>query len=63
MYCSGVLWLTAGNPRAYKALRNELIDVTEELRRVGDSIDIGEEFWLHIRMALEIVAGMREEVQ
>ncbi|MEG2262117.1 MAG: hypothetical protein RSB98_04630 [Raoultibacter sp.] len=40
-----------------------MIDVTEALQLMGDRIEPNEEFWLNLRMALEIVGGMREEAE
>ena len=50
-----------GNPRVYKALRNELNSVLEELRRVetGQSID-GEQLET-IRLIAATLDGMRED--
>ena len=50
-----------GNPRVYKALRNELAAVLEELQRInsGDSVD--EDLLDTIHMIAAIMDGMKEE--
>lgn len=50
-----------GNPRVYKALRNELNSVLEELKRIeaGQSID-GEQLET-IRLIAATLDGMRED--
>lgn len=50
-----------GNPRVYKALRNELAAVLEQLQRIkaGDSLD--EDLLDTIYMIAAIMDGMKEE--
>lgn len=50
-----------GNPRVYKALRNEMAAVLDELRRIeaGDSVD--GELLDTIRLIAAIMDGMRED--
>ena len=50
-----------GNPRVYKALRNELAAVLDELRRIeaGDGVD--GELLDTIRLIAAIMDGMRED--
>ena len=50
-----------GNPRVYKALRNELAAVLAELQRIeaGDGVD--EELMDNIEIIAAIVDGMRED--
>lgn len=50
-----------GNPRVYKALRNELAAVLEQLQRInsGDSLD--EDLLDTIHMIAAIMDGMKEE--
>ena len=50
-----------GNPRVYKALRNELAAVLAELQRIeaGDGVD--EELMDNIEMIAAIMDGMRED--
>jgi len=51
-----------GNPRVYKALRNELAAVLEQLQRIeaGDSLD--EDLLDTIHMIAAIMDGMKEEL-
>ena len=50
-----------GNPRVYKALRNELAAVLAELQRIeaGDGVD--EELMDNIELIAAILDGMRED--
>ena len=51
-----------GNPRVYKALRNELAAVLAELQRIeaGDGVD--EELMDNIELIAAIMDGMREDL-
>ena len=51
-----------GNPRVYKALRNELTAVLEELRRIEASKAVGDELIDTIEMIAAIMGGMKEDV-
>ena len=50
-----------GNPRVYKALRNELNSVLEELRRVETGQSIDGELLETIRLIAVTLDGMRED--
>ena len=50
-----------GNPRVYKALRNELNSVLEELRRVETGQSIDGEMLETIRLISTTLDGMRED--
>ena len=50
-----------GNPRVYKALRNELNSVLEELRRVETGQSIDGELLETIRLIAATLDGMRED--
>lgn len=50
-----------GNPRVYKALRNELAAVLEQLQRIEFAIDIDEDLLDTIHLIAAIMDGMREE--
>ena len=50
-----------GNPRVYKALRNELNSVLEELRRVETGQSIDGELLETIRLIAATLEGMRED--
>ena len=50
-----------GNPRVYKALRNELAAVLEELGRIEAGNDVDGELLDTIRLIAAIMDGMRED--
>ena len=47
-----------GNPRVFKALRNEMELICEELKRLEDASETSEEFLEVTKMACEIYEGM-----
>lgn len=51
--------IVQGNPRVYKALRNQLADVLVELKRIEDGSQITEELTETIRMIAQIMGGMK----
>lgn len=50
-----------GNPRVYKALRNELATVLDELERIEAGKSIDEELLDNIELITEILYGFKEE--
>ena len=50
-----------GNPRVYKALRNELAAVLDELRRIEAGSAVDEELMETIGLIAAIMDGMRED--
>ena len=50
-----------GNPRVYKALRNELAAVLAELRRIEAGAGVDEELMDNIELIAAILDGMRED--
>ena len=50
-----------GNPRVYKALRNELAAVLDELRRIEAGAGVDDELLDAIGMIAVIMDGMKEE--
>ena len=50
-----------GNPRVFKALRNQLAEVLEELRRIEAGKDVDLELLDLIEMIADILSGMKEE--
>lgn len=50
-----------GNPRVYKALRNELAAVLDELRRIEAGAAVGGELMETIELIAAIMDGMRED--
>lgn len=50
-----------GNPRVYKALRNQLVDVLAELQRIEAGNRIDDELLDLIEMIAAIIGDMKEE--
>ena len=50
-----------GNPKVYKALRDQLAAVLDELRRVEDGANVDGELLDTIRMIVAIMGGMKED--
>lgn len=50
-----------GNPRVYKALRDQLAAVLEELQRIESGSGISEELLDTINMIADIMGGMKED--
>ena len=50
-----------GNPRVYKALRNELAAVLAELQRIEAGAGMDEELMDNIELIAAILDGMRED--
>ena len=50
-----------GNPRVYKALRNELAAVLAELQRIEAGAGVDEELMDNIKLIAAILDGMRED--
>jgi len=50
-----------GNPRVYKALRNELAAVYEELKRIESGGTVSDDLMDTIQLIASIMDGMKEE--
>jgi hypothetical protein len=50
-----------GSPRVYKALRNQMTEILEELRRLERAGDADDEFLSILRLVAETLNGMRED--
>lgn len=50
-----------GNPRVFKALRNELTSISNELKRLIEAGQVSDEFLNVTNMALTILSCMNEE--
>lgn len=50
-----------GNPRVFKALRNQLADVLSELQRIEAGGDVNDELLVLIEMIADILGGLKEE--
>lgn len=53
--------VVVGNPRVYKALRNQLAAVLTELRRIGTGEQINDDLLETIRLIAVMLDGMKEE--
>ena len=52
-----------GNPRVYKALRNQMADIYEELKRLAGCSEVNEELLYTIQMIAEIMNGLKGECE
>ncbi|WP_040196101.1 plasmid mobilization protein [Candidatus Soleaferrea massiliensis] len=52
-----------GNPRVYKALRDQLATVLEELRRIGTGEPVSDELLETIELITVTMQGMREDCE
>lgn len=52
-----------GNPRVFKALRNQLADVLSELQRIEAGGDVNDELLDLIEMIADILGGLKEELE
>ena len=52
--------MVQGSPRVYKALRNELASILEELKRIEAGGNIDEELFDNIELITEILYGFKE---
>lgn len=49
-----------GNPRVHKALRNNMLTICDELKRINDCSEIDEDFREFMKFVFEIYKGMEE---
>ena len=59
--CLGRDVVVQGNPRVYKALRNELAAVLDELRRIESGGTVSDELLETIEMIAVTMGGMKED--
>ena len=52
-----------GNPRVYKALRNQMVDIYEELKRLECCSEVNEELLYTIQLIAEIMNGLKGETE
>ena len=52
-----------GNPRVYKALRNQMTDIYEELKRLEGCSEVNEELLYTIQLIAEIMNGLKGECE
>jgi len=50
-----------GNPRVFKGLKTQIIELTEELRRLADASEVSDELMNAVELALELCRGLKEE--
>ena len=60
LLCTDVV--VQGNPRVYKALRDQLVAVLDELRRIEAGSSVDDELMDTIQMIASIMDGMKEDV-
>ena len=59
--CLGRDIVVQGNPRVYKALKNQLAAVLDELKRIGDAGELRDELLDNIGLITRTLQGMKEE--
>lgn len=52
-----------GNPRVFKALRNQLADLLEELQRIEAGNKVNDELLYVIEMIADILGGLKEKTE
>ena len=52
-----------GNPRVYKALRNQMADICEELKRLEGCSEANDELLYTIQMMAKIMNGLKGEIE
>ena len=52
-----------GNPRVFKALRNQLAEVLSDLQRIENGNAVNDELLDLIEMIADILGGMKEEFE
>lgn len=50
-----------GNPRVYKALRNQIAQIYEELQRIEHAGEINDELLFTLQLVAETLNGLKEE--
>lgn len=55
--------IVQGNPRVYKALRNNLTDVLTELQMIENGGEVNDELLDLIKMIADILGGLKEELE
>ena len=53
--------IVQGNPRVYKALKNELAAVLQELQRIESGSDVNDELLNIIELIADILGGLKGE--
>lgn len=55
--------IVQGNPRVYKALRNNLTDVLTELQMIENGGEVNDELLDLIKMIADILGGLKEKLE
>jgi len=55
--------IVQGSLRVHKALRNQMTEILEELRRLDSACDADDEFLAILRLVAETVSGMNNAIQ
>ncbi len=55
--------IVQGNPRVFKALRNQLADVLSELQRIEAGGEVNDELLDLIEMIADILGGLKEKLE
>lgn len=50
-----------GNPRVYKALRDQMVQILQELKRVENASELSEEFLYTLQLVAITLNGVKEE--
>lgn len=50
-----------GNPRVYKALRDQMLQIYQELKRIENAAELSEEFLYTLQLVAITLNGMKEE--
>lgn len=53
-------YIVKGNPKVYKGLKDTMIEIIEELKRIEKASEIDSEFMEVIKTAMAIYEGMKE---
>ena len=61
--CLGRDIVVQGNPRVYKALRNQLAAVLDELKRIETAGELRDELLENIELITRTLYGMKEETE
>ena len=51
-----------GNPRVFKGLKTQIIELTDELKRLADASEISNELMDAVKLALELCNELKEEI-
>jgi len=55
--------IVQGNPRVYKALRNQMAEIYEELKRIEQCNEVNDEFLYTLQLVTETLNGLKGEAE